>query len=346
MKLNKLVLITLLTGLMFSSCSNDDDNNDLMNVSRGNYENGIIISEEGNFSGGNGAVTFISNDLTTIENNVFNNVNSRNLGTVVQSMAFNGDFAYIIVNVSNQIEVVNRFTFESVATITDARMVNPRYMTISNGKGYITNWGDFSDRTDDKVLILDLENNVISGSIPTNYLPEEIISNENTVYVNTGIFDNGDKVDVIDSTSDEVITSVTVGLSPNSIQFDNDGNIWVLSSESLIEIDKADNTIAKTIEFDVTVSPSKLYYSNNNFYYSASNSIFKISETATSVPSASEFSGVSFYDFSVRDNQFFGLDNNSFSSEKSFLRVFDLTNNSEIKSFDLGPFAGEVYFNE
>lgn len=343
MKLNKFALIAFAIGVTFTSCTNDNDVEIITPL--GAYENGIIISEEGNFSNGNGAVTFVSNDLTTVENNIFNNVNGNTLGNTVQSMAFNGDKAYIIVNGSSEIEVVNRYTFESIATITSDSMVNPRYMTISNDKGYVTNWGDFSDTTDDKVLVIDLELNSVINAISTNYLPEEIISSDDRVYVTTGIFGFGNQVDVINSITDTMVTSVTVGNSPNSIQFDSEGDIWVLTSENLVEINKDDNTAIQTLDFDGTAEPSKLYYSNQFFYYHFNASIFKISETATSLPTEILFDVANLYDMSVRENQLFAIDHNGYSGEGSFLKIIDLDTNTEIESIDLGPFGGEVYFN-
>ena len=70
-----------------------------------------------------------------------------------------------------------------------------------------------------------------------------------------------------------------------------------------------------------------------------------MSDSAANIPTEAEFTGVNFYDFSVRNNQLFGLDNNGFSGESSTLRVYDLTSNTETNTYNLGPFAGEVYFN-
>ena len=179
---NKLKVLALAICAIFTSCNSDDDNG-IDNLPKGAYDNGIIISHEGSFSGGVGSISFVSYDFETVENNVFSNVNGRTLGTVAQSIAFDGDLAYIIINASNQIEVVNRFTFESVATINTN--VNPRYMAISNGKGYVTAWGDYNDTTDDVVLIVDLSTNTIVDTISASYLPEEIISVDEKVFVAT-----------------------------------------------------------------------------------------------------------------------------------------------------------------
>jgi hypothetical protein len=41
--------------------------------------------------------------------------------------------------VSNTIQVVNRYSFKSIATI-DKDLKNPSYIVFANGKGYVTNW--------------------------------------------------------------------------------------------------------------------------------------------------------------------------------------------------------------
>ncbi|WP_044403911.1 DUF5074 domain-containing protein [Lacinutrix sp. Hel_I_90] len=342
MKLNKLFLAVLTLGLTFTSCSNDDDTAPI--VASGAYENGILISHEGSFSGGVGTVSYVSNDFRTIENDIFSNVNNRNLGTVAQSMAFNGDFAYIIINVSNQIEVVNRYTFESIATINTG-VINPRYMTISNGKGYVTAWGDYSDTTDDALLVVDLSTNTILDTIATSYLPEQIIAVDNKIYVATGIYGNGNKVDVFNSVTDELVESITVGNSPNSLQLDSSNDLWVLSSENLIEIDTNSNIINKTVTFDSSISsPSKLNFDSGNLYLYAGGSVYKMDETATVFPTTPEFTNVSFYGMNVKDGLLYGVDAGDFTSNGT-LKIYDLTTNIEIESIEVGLIPGQIYFN-
>lgn len=339
---NNLVLALSLVILSFS-CSSDDDNH--QQEPQGNYENGILITHEGNFSGGFGTVSYVSNDLSTVENNIFSKVNGRTLGTVAQSMAFNGDLAYIVINVSNQIEVVNRYTFESVATI-DTGLSNPRYMTISNGKGYVTNWGDFTPSDDDYVAVIDLALNKVTSTISTSYLPEEIVAKDDKVYVATGIFDKGDKVDVINSTTDELELSITVGNSPNSLQFDSNGNLWALSSENLIKIDRSTNTVLQTIDFgEEIVSPSNLNFDSGNFYMYAGGSVYKMDESSTTFPTTPEFSNANFYGMNVRNGILYGVDAGDFSSSGS-LKVYDLSSNTETESITLSLIPGGIYFND
>lgn len=343
MKLNKLAIMALAIGVTFTSCSNDDDATATVNSSR-DYENGILISHEGNFNMGNASVSYISNDFATVENNVFSNVNNTPLGDTAQSIAFNGDFAYIILNVSNTIEVVNRYTFESIARINTS-VINPRYMAVVNGKGYVSAWGDFSDTTDDAIMVVDLTTNTISSTISTNYLPEEIIAVGSKVFVATGIFGYGNDVDVINTITDQNEGSITVGNSPNSLQLDSNGDLWVLSSDNLIEINPNTNLVMQTIALNSSItSPSKLNFDNGNFYLYNGGSVYKMNETASTLPINEEFNGVSFYDMSVKNGILYGVDAGNFASPGT-LKIYDLTTNTQIQSITVDIIPGEVYFN-
>jgi len=343
MKINKLLVLALLITAFFTSCDNTDDDLPLPEI-EGDYAGGILISHEGTFTDGVGSISFISKDYQIVENNVFSNVNERTLGTIAQSMAFNGDLAYIIVNVSNQIEVVNRYTFESVATI-DTGLSNPRYMAISNGKGYVTNWGDFTPSDDDYLAVIDLTSNTVIDTINTSYLPEEIVAQGNKVYVATGIFGNGDKVDVINTETDVLEESITVGNSPNSLQLDNQGDLWVLSSENLIEINTSNDEISKAISLNASItSPSKLNFDNEVLYIYSGGSVYKMDETASILPTDSEIDGVNFYDMRVKDGKLYGLDAKDFARDGDLI-IYDLNTNTEIEKITLNIIPGEVYFN-
>jgi len=341
MTIKKLTLIALSIAFTFASCSSDDDT--VAPQPLGDYEDGILVLHEGNFFGGNASVSYVSNNFQTVENNVFSSVNSTSLGDTAQSITFNGNLAYIILNVSNTIEVVNRYTFESVATITG--FSSPRYMAISNGKGYVSNWGEFTPSDDDYIAVIDLSTNSIIDTISSSYLPNEVIAVGNKVYVATGIYGNGNELNVINTQTDELEGNITVGNSPDSFQLDSDGDLWVLSSENLIEIDTDTDSILQTIDLGSTITfPSDLNFDNGNFYVYAGGSVYKMSETATTFPTASEISGVNFYGMSVRNGFLYGLDAGDFVSNGE-LQIFDLNTNTEEESFTLNIIPSAVYFN-
>ena len=353
MKLNKLGAIALFIGLLFTSCSTDDDAT--MPVPKGDYENGLLISHEGNFGQGNASISYVSYDFNTVEHTIFNTINGQLLGDIAQSMAFNGDFAYIILNVSNKIEVVNRYTFESVATI-DTGLSNPRYMAIANGKGYVTNWGDGSNATDDYVAVVNLSTNTLSGtSILVEEGPEKIIASGNSIYVaHEGGFGQNNKITVINGTTDELANIITIGDVPNSLQLDNSGNLWVLcggkpswtgdeTGGQLFKIDTSDNS-ATSIDFGATEHPSFLNFDGGNLYYYLSGSVFKTDLTLSSLPNTPEISGVAFYGMRVKDAILYGLDAKDFQSNGELI-VYDLSTNTETNKITLGIIPGAVYFN-
>ena len=122
MKISKLVVAALVSSIFFNSCSDDAANN---NIPLGNYDNGALILNQGGFGQGNTSVSYLSNDFGTQQNNIFSLVNPTiTLGDTGQDIGFNGDLAFIILNISNKIEIVNRYTMKHVATIS-AGLNNP-----------------------------------------------------------------------------------------------------------------------------------------------------------------------------------------------------------------------------
>lgn len=354
MRITKIAILTILTGIMFTACSSDHDD-DIIQIPRGDYENGILISHEGNFGQGNASVSFISDDFSTSEHGVFNAVNSGILGDTAQSIAFNNEFAYIILNGSNKIEVVNRYTFVFVATINSG-LSNPRFMTFSNGKGYITNWGDASNPDDDYLAILDLTNNTINSiTIPVVEGPEEIIANGNTIYVaHQGGYSQNDKVSVIDATSNSLSTTIIVGDVPNSLQFDASGNLWVLSggkpswtgtetAGKLSKINTSDNTVT-SIDFGSIEHPNYLSIDNGSLYYYLNGSVYKMASSDTGLPITSELSGLSFYNMTTNNGKLYGVDAVDFTSN-GILTVYDLSTNTEENTTSVGIIPNGIYFN-
>src|SRR6476620_1139069 len=108
MKKFKLFFYAFGATILLASCDNDTTTETPL----GDYDNGILVLNEGSADGG--SITYISNDLATIQQDVFNVVNGteQSIGGYVQSIFFEGNRAFIISNFSNKITVVNRYTFE------------------------------------------------------------------------------------------------------------------------------------------------------------------------------------------------------------------------------------------
>ena len=213
---------------------------------------GVFILNEGNFTWGNGSISFYSYDSSKIYNNLFFNINGRPLGDVPNAMGINGEIAYIVVNNSGKIEVVSSSTLESISTING--LISPRNIAIvDNRKAYVTSI--YSD----SVTIVDLPDNVISGYINLRRSSESIVISGNRAFISNWL--GGSEVMVVNTDNNEVIDSIEVGVEPESMVIDKNNMLWVLCNggwarenfAELLAINTSSNQIAKKMEF-----PSKL----------------------------------------------------------------------------------------
>ena len=158
MKNYKMFIATLVSAVVLVSCSKDELEVPVYQ-SKGVFDSGVLILNEGNFNASDASISFIPFDLSRVENNVFSTLNSGlPLGDVAQSLTFSGDLAYIVVNNSNKIQIVNRYTLKKSGEISTG-LSNPRYVSISNNKIFVTNWGSSSITTDDYVAVYNQSNN-------------------------------------------------------------------------------------------------------------------------------------------------------------------------------------------
>jgi YVTN family beta-propeller protein len=255
--MQKTVLIFILL-LMILSCT--DETGPVILDQGNNYLSGrgTLVINEGNFRSGNGSLSFFSYDSLKIYNNVFLDINKRPLGDIPYSISIMGGKAYIVVNNSGKIEVVNSNDLKSLATISG--IVSPRYISfINNRKAYVTSL--YSD----SVTILDLSANTISGYINIKRPSEGIVNLNSNAYV--AHWTGGNKIIVIDTETDQVTDSIEVGMEPESMVIDKNEMLWVLCnggwkreySAELIAIDTRTNTIEKRLIFPLkTDSPTCL----------------------------------------------------------------------------------------
>ena len=153
----------ILISLMIVSCQKTPD------FPNSNYtlSGGVFVVDEGNYRGGNGSLSFFSYDSSKIFNDLFYSVNGRPLGDVPNSMAIKGDKAYIVVNNSGKIEIMNQSTLISVATISG--LISPRNISfINDNKAYV------SSLYSDSITVINPSSNSVSGYINIRRSSESI----------------------------------------------------------------------------------------------------------------------------------------------------------------------------
>ena len=272
----------------FVSCTKNSEN------STGSFltGSGVFILNEGKFIGGVGSLSFYSYDSAKIYNDLFLNINGWPLGSVPNSMKINGENAYIVVNNSGKIEVINRNTLESVATING--LISPRNISfVNNNKAYIT------IMYSDSIAIINLIDNTISDYINLRRFSEAIVTSGSKAFISNWIGRNyvgGKEVMVINTVNNEVIDSIEVGVEPESMVIDKNNMLWVLCNggytgdnvAKLIKINTVTNMIEKEFVFpSKEASPSCLQIDGigETLYY-LERGVRKMNIGASTLPSA------------------------------------------------------------
>ncbi len=359
MNYTKSILLTALSAIFLVSC--DDEIGVTTPSSLGDYDNGIVILNQGNFGQDNANVSYISNNFEKFENNFFNTINPTvTLGNTAQDIGFYNNLAFIVINGSNKIQVVNRYSFKHIQTISGFN--NPRYITFSNGKGFVTNWGIGSNTADDYVAVLNLSTFVITASIPVAEGPERIVANNNSLYVaHIGGYGYGKTISVINAATNTLTTSITVGDVPNALKIQGNslfvicgGNPSYVSppavetSGKLVKIDFSNNSIASTISFAGIKHPSNIDIVGNDLYYTVDAGIFKTSLNATTLPTTPVFSTTAqgiygIYSFEIENNSVFVGDAGDYNSNG---KVYIYSTEGVLKkTFTVGVIPAGFYFN-
>jgi YVTN family beta-propeller protein len=209
--------------LLFCSCS---DNDTPTIKASGAYDEGVWIANEGNFMSSDGSISFFHTDSSKVENNVFYNVNKRHLGDVVQSITIAGERAYVVVNNSKKIEVINALTGVSVGVITG--VASPRYLVVLGEKAYVT------DLYADKVYVVNTQTLQIIKEIKVSGWTEKMAVVGGKIYVasrrtNADMRTGGNLILAINPSTDTVTDSIFVGKASGELIADASGFLWTIT---------------------------------------------------------------------------------------------------------------------
>lgn len=354
MKFNKMFLVALGSASLFVSCSNDDTSDAIVDNTKFYNQGALVLNEGGS---GQGSVSYISNDLTSFTQDVYGNVNPGDLfGKYVQSIFFNGDYAYIIAGGSNKITVVNRITFKLVAKI-ETGLVAPRYGVVRGGKAYVTNANTYSyanpttGNTDDYVAVINLTTNLVESTIPLNATANRIVLENDKLYITEPY--NNDKVLVVNPATNTLETPITIGTDGDTMEV-KDGILYVLRSPfggpaEIVKVKLSDSTLSQVV-FDSALNGAKnLDIYQNKIYYTVGTSVYAMDITATNASttpiltytSTSDYGKM--YGFAVNNGHVFIADGGDFTANsKSY--IYSLTGTLE-KELTVGVGPNGFYFN-
>lgn len=318
------------------------------------YQSGVLVANNG--GAGVGTVSYIKNDVSVVEQQIYNTVNGENIGNGLQSIAFHNDKAYLIAADANKIIIVNRYSFLKESTI-ETGLHNPRYLAVSGDKAYVTNWGDSANTTDDFVAVIDMTTNTVETTISVSEGPERILERSGKLYVShKGGANQNNIVSIVPISDTSNITTLSVGDVPDEMIFDSVNNIWVLcegnpassgaeTAGKLVKINTTDDTVATTIDFtNATDHPNTLSYYNGKLYYALSNSIYEMPEAETILPTAAILTTPT-YTIAINDNKLYVSDLVD-SVVTGSINVYNLAdNNTPLGTFTVGVHPEAIYFN-
>ncbi|SDR85634.1 DUF5074 domain-containing protein [Gramella sp. MAR_2010_147] len=352
-------LLFLLSIVFFlNSCEDDTDCCAQPPEPDHNFATGTFILNEGNFGSANASVSYINENTGETQSMIFSNTNAFDLGDTAQSIEMHENLAIIVVNVSNKIEIVNRFTFESLGTI-NANLQNPRYAEVVEDKLYVTNWGDGTNPEDDFVAVFDLNGLSFIESIPVSEGPEKLLAENNQLYVaHKGGFSFNNIISVINTRSGIVSSEIEVGFLPNSIAVSG-SELWVLSSGKpayadvetageLSRIDLSSNELIESIKFpENNIHPENLNLINNTAYLTIGKALYKFS-MGEDLPQSAEFSfdeAALLYGFTIRNDKIYIASPNADFTGDGNLYIYNLNDGSLLDNFNTGINPNGIYFN-
>ena len=246
MKRFSLFYIACLILAVVSSCREDfyiipSQNQDTgVAPTRGNIL-GMYVLNEGNMGSNKASIDFLDLDDNKPTVHYLRNIYSernpnvvKELGDVGNDIKIYGSKLWIVVNVSNKVEVA---TADSCKRITQINIPNCRYLAFKDGFAYVSSYvGPVKFDKDAplgmvyKVDTMDFKK---KDSVVVGYQPEELCIVDNKLYVaNSGGYraPNYDHtLSEIDLTTFKEIRKIKVGLNPHHCQVDHYGQIWVTS---------------------------------------------------------------------------------------------------------------------
>ncbi len=319
MKISKLLSALFAATLLFTtSCRTDDPIDEPQ--PKGAYENGIFLSNEGNFGSPTATVSFISNDLS-VENKIYSaNNGGAVLGDVLQNIGVNGDNAYLILNNSNKIEIVNRYTFKKVATVSD-QVSQPRYIAFAGNNFYVTN----SSGSSKFVNVYNSATNAFVKKIDLTSSGERIVEASGKIFVQNASFGSGNKITIINPTSNTVEKEVTVPNGNIKKTISTGGNVYTIAStstDSYIYKLSPTGAISSTITLTGIANGNNLEIDGTKFFFSSGAKVYAMDLSSTVIPTTpvltlTDNSWSALYGFSVIDGKIYISNANGFTADST-----------------------------
>ncbi|HRQ84851.1 MAG TPA: YncE family protein [Flavobacteriales bacterium] len=270
--------------LLLAACHKDKPEPPVQGQGQTATGHGVYITNEGNFQWGNASVGWYDPATGQATEDLYAAANGTGMGDVCQSMCLHDGKAYIVLNNSAKVTVVDAETFVATATITG--FSSPRYfLPVGNGKAYVT------EMSGNKVRVVDLNTSTIIGSIACAGVTQELALAAGKVFITN---ESKPYVYVVDPATDAITDSVAVSRGGGTLTSDADGMLWVACTggggtpAALYRIDPQTVEVANTVPIPgPRISPWRLRANGTgDTLYLLNGGVYRLSITDAAFPSA------------------------------------------------------------
>lgn len=288
MKKNALLIISCLLSLAVTGCFKDNGEDPVVITSEDDVLAGEVVTvgeeslksfyklfvlNEGNFNKNEAALDFFRFTDGKYVRNAFNQMNpsiTGGLGSVANDFQLYYNSAWITVNQSNLVEVINAKNEFHVASF---EIPSPREIAFDGTYAYVTSYAGAYYGGEDRLGALyriNLATQKVVDHIEVGYQPEGVTVCGDFVFVaNSGGFHSGfdNRVTVIDRASFTVIRQIEVDINLKEIITDGERYLWVQSqgdwfsqNSNIYQIDAETFTVIPQTDDIKKVRASVTYY--------------------------------------------------------------------------------------
>jgi DNA-binding beta-propeller fold protein YncE len=288
-----MVLLTL----CLASCRNElailEPETILVSIPEHTSIQGFYLLNEGNMGSNKSTLDYYNYTTGKYRRNIFADANPtvpKELGDVGNDIKIYGSKLYAVINCSNKVEVMDKFTVQRLGQIN---IPNCRYIRFHAGYAYVTSYaGPVELNPNYKqlgyVAKVDTVTFEVIDRCLVGFQPDELEITGDKIYVaNSGgyMFPNYEKtVSVIDLLSFKEIKRIEVARNLHRLRADRHGNLWVTSRgdyytqpSRLYRIDMTKDELADSLDIAVSnfhLDGDSLYlYSTEWSYVTMSNEI-------------------------------------------------------------------------
>lgn len=136
----------------------------------------VWVSNEGNFGFGNASLSLLIPDSNQTFHTIFETSNDSRLGDVFQSMSFQGDTLWMLVNNSGKVVGMNTNTFQTVGEITGFN--SPRYLHVFQDSLAIV-----TELYAEQIYIVNLNHRTIVQTLSSRAYTERMVQIQDHLYI-------------------------------------------------------------------------------------------------------------------------------------------------------------------